>query len=74
MGGDFNGGRQIQLELKIAEAMEELRQLHLRPTLDDFQNFWRKKLETRLLILRQEVRRFEVEGRDLEADSTTAAA
>jgi hypothetical protein len=44
------------LERKIAQAMEELRQLHLKPTLDDFQNHWREKLEKGLLDLRQQLR------------------
>ena len=44
------------LEKKIADSMEELRQLHRLPTLDDFQDFWRKRLESGLLALRQELR------------------
>lgn len=44
------------IERKIAQCMEELRQLHLKPTLDDFQNHWREKLESGLLDLRQQLR------------------
>jgi hypothetical protein len=44
------------LEQKIATSMEELNQLHQKPTLDDFQDFWRGRLEFRLLELRQELR------------------
>lgn len=51
------------LEQKIATSMEELRQLHQKPTLDDFQDFWRNKLETGLLELRQELRDFQEEDR-----------
>jgi len=49
-------GEASVLEKKIAEFMEELRQLHRLPTLDDFQDFWRKRLESGLLALRQELR------------------
>jgi hypothetical protein len=74
MGEDLNQGRQIQLELKIARAMEELRQLHLKPTSDDFQNFWRKKLEASLLSLRQEMREFGAEDRNKVVVSAIAVA
>jgi hypothetical protein len=56
-----------RLEQTIAASMEELRQLHLKPTLDDFQNFWREKLEAGLFKLRQELR-------ELEAEEKSAAA
>jgi len=49
-------GEASVLEKKIADSMEELRQLHRLPTLDDFQDFWRKRLESGLLALRQELR------------------
>lgn len=74
MGDDLNRGRQVQLELKVAATMEELRQLHRKPTLDDFQNFWRKKLEARLLSLRQEMRELGAEERNTEAGSAIVAA
>lgn len=61
------------LEQTIAGATEELRQLHLKPTLDDFQNFWRKKLETSLFRLRQELRELGAEDRDGDVDSLLAA-
>jgi hypothetical protein len=71
---DLNSDRRSPLELKIAAAMEELRQLHLKPTLDDFQNFWRKKLEASLLGLREEMRGLEAEDRNTESGSATAMA
>jgi hypothetical protein len=49
-------GKASVLEKKIADTVEELRQLHRLPTLDDFQDFWRKRLESGLLALRQELR------------------
>jgi hypothetical protein len=52
-----------RLELAITAVMEELRQLHLKPTLDDFQDFWRKKLEAGLFRLRQELRELDTEDR-----------
>jgi hypothetical protein len=51
-----NNDERGTLERMIAQVMEELRQLHLRPTLDDFQNHWREKLEKGLLDLRQQLR------------------
>jgi hypothetical protein len=54
--------------------MEELRQLHLKPTLDDFQDFWRKKLEMSLLSLRQELRELEAEDRNTDASPVIAVA
>jgi hypothetical protein len=54
-----NGNHRDQLESKIADSMAELHQLCQRATLDDFQDFWRKKLERRLLDLRQELRDLE---------------
>ncbi len=51
-----NCGERGLLEQKIATSMEELHQLHQRPTLDDFQDFWRGRLESRLLEFRQELR------------------
>ena len=56
MAEDLKGDRRIWLEQKISASMEELRQLHLKPTLDDFQNFWSGKLENGLISLRQELR------------------
>ena len=53
---DQKSDRRVWLEHNIDASMEELRQLHLKPTLDDFQNFWRKKLENSLLNLRRELR------------------
>jgi hypothetical protein len=50
-----------RLEQTISASMEELRQLNMKPTLDDFQNFWREKLEAGLLRLRQELRQLEAE-------------
>jgi hypothetical protein len=70
----MNRDRQTRLELKIAASMDELRQLHLKPTLDDFQDFWRKKLEASLLSLRQELRLLEVEDCSTDADSAIAVA
>jgi hypothetical protein len=64
---DKNRDERGRVELKIAGSMEELRQLHLKPTLDDFQNFWRKKLEASLLQLRYELR-------ELESDRVGGAA
>lgn len=68
---DHNGNTRTQLEQQIAASTEELRQLHLRPTLDDFQNFWSEKLEANLVRLRQELRML---GQNTNADPSTAAA
>ena len=54
-----NNEEQRILESKIAQTMEELRQLHRKPTLDDFQNHWREKLEKGLLELRHQLRTLE---------------
>jgi hypothetical protein len=51
-----NNDEEGTLEHQIAQGMEELRQLHLKPTLDDFQNYRRNKLEKGLLELRQQLR------------------
>jgi hypothetical protein len=51
--------RQEMLVNTIAESMEELKQLHTRPTLDDFQDFRRKKLEFALIDLRLELQALE---------------
>jgi hypothetical protein len=56
MGEDQNYDRRIWLKQRITASVEELRQLHMKPTLDDFQNFWSNKLENSLLSLRQELR------------------
>ena len=56
---DLNSDRRSWLKQKIASSTEELRQLYLKPTLDDFQDFWRKRLEVSLLSLRQELRELE---------------
>lgn len=56
MGEDLKSDRRIWLKQRITASMEELRQLHMKPTLDDFQNFWSKKLESSLDTLRQELR------------------
>lgn len=69
----LNGNTRTLLEQKIAASTEELRQLHLKPTLDDFQNFWRERLEASLLRLRQELRMLG-EDRNPKADPSTAAA
>ena len=43
------------LEQKIAESMDELRQLHSRPRLDDFQEYRRNRLNNNLTVLRQKL-------------------
>lgn len=70
---DRNRDERGRLEKTIAASMEELRQLHLKPTLDDFQNFWRKKLEAGLFGLRQELRELEAEARDGDVEPLLAA-
>jgi len=61
------------LEQKISTSMEELRQLHQKPTLDDFQDFWREKLESGLVELRQELRDIKEGDRSAIPDSLPAA-
>lgn len=63
-----------RLEQTIAASMEELRQLHLKPTLDDFQDFWQKKLEAGLFKLRQDLRELEAEDRVGGGEPATVAA
>ena len=41
--------------MQIAATVEELRQLNLRPTLDDFQNYWKNRLEALLQSQRYEL-------------------
>ncbi len=53
---NLSDDRRISLQQTIDASMEELRQLNLKPTLDDFQNYWRKKLESSLARLRLELR------------------
>lgn len=49
----------VDWERRIADGMEELRQLTRMATLDDFQDFRRKRLEYNLNELRQELRHFD---------------
>jgi hypothetical protein len=56
-----NREQQGLLEGRIATSMEELRQLHHMPTLDDFQEFRRRKLEYGLGELREELRALEAD-------------
>jgi dynactin complex subunit len=65
MGKDRSSDRQSRLKQQIAASTEELRQLLQKSTLDDFQNFWRKKLEASLCDLRQELRALEADDRSL---------
>jgi hypothetical protein len=44
------------LENTIAKSLEELRQLHYIPTLDDFQDYRRRRLEFSLIDMRLELR------------------
>ncbi|HET9696518.1 MAG TPA: hypothetical protein VFP40_06590 [Terriglobales bacterium] len=74
MANHGNSDRRRVLEEKITSAKAELSQLHLKPTLDDFQNFWRKKLEVSLLHLRQELREVEAEDGQNGADPAAAVA
>jgi hypothetical protein len=64
---DLNEERRGCLERRIAGSMEELRQLHLKPTLDDFQNFWKEKLEIGLSSLRHELRELPSKERNAPA-------
>lgn len=59
MANDAGVQELMSLRQSIAQSMEELEQLHRRPTLDDFQEYWRKRLESGLLIMRQELRDLE---------------
>ena len=59
MANDAGVQELMSLRQSIAQSMEELEQLHQLPTLDDFQEYWRKRLESGLLIMRQELRDLE---------------
>jgi hypothetical protein len=69
-----NVNHRDQLECKIADSMAELRQLCQRPTLDDFQDFWRKKLERRLLELREELHDLDKQGLEAAIKPLPAAS
>ena len=56
MANDAGVQELMSLRQSIAQSMEELEQLHQLPTLDDFQEFWRKRVEADLLAMRQELR------------------
>jgi hypothetical protein len=71
---DPNRDRETALEQKIAVSLEELCQLHLKPTLDDFQDFWRKKLEAGLFGLRQELGELKAEDQVGDFGPAIAAA
>ena len=74
MVDDQRSDRQTRLKLQIAASIEELRQLNMKPTLDDFQNFWRKKLETNVSDLRRKLRAIEAEAPNSNSDPTVTVS
>ena len=71
---DQSSDRQSRLKQQIAASMEELRQLKMKPTLDDFQDFWRRKLEIKVSGLHQELRAIEEEDPSSSSGPTVAVS
>jgi hypothetical protein len=55
MANQQDADQRGSLEQKIAESIDELRQLHRRPSLDDFQEYRRNRLNNDLTVLRQKL-------------------